>query len=223
LNEKVEMATTVAIINYGSGNLRSAAKAFERTARDQGLDSTVISVTGDADLVRLADRVVLPGVGAFGSCYAGLAALPGMLEALDEAVIKRSRPFLGICVGMQLMATNSCEYGNHRGLDWITGRVERINPNDQTLKVPHIGWNNLQFITPNHPILAGLNSTTHAYFVHSYHLVPANPACLLATANYGGPIAAAIGYKNLVGTQFHPEKSQKVGLHLIANFLRWRP
>ena len=213
--------STVALIDYGSGNLRSAAKAVERAAADAGLADTVL-VTADADAVRRADRIVLPGVGAYGDCKRGLSAVPGMLEALEEAVIKGGRPFLGICVGMQLMAERGVEHGVHQGLGWIGGEVVALEPSDPALKIPHMGWNELEIITP-HPVLAGLPAGAHAYFVHSYHFRCADPATVLARVEYGGPVTAVIGRDNLIGTQFHPEKSQDAGLALIANFLKWRP
>ena len=213
--------STVALIDYGSGNLRSAAKAVERAAADAGLSTTVL-VTANADAVRRADRIVLPGVGAYGDCKRGLSAVPGMLDALEEAVIKGGRPFLGICVGMQLMAERGVEHGVHQGLGWIKGEVVALDPSDPALKIPHMGWNELEIITP-HPVLAGLPAGAHAYFVHSYHFRCADPANVLARVEYGGPVSAVIGRDNLVGTQFHPEKSQHAGLALIANFLQWRP
>jgi glutamine amidotransferase len=210
-----------AIIDYGSGNLRSAAKAFERAARESGSDDEIV-VTADAATVRAAARIVLPGVGAFADCRRGLAAVPGMEEALAEAVLRRGRPFLGICVGMQLMAERGREFEPVDGLGWITGEVTAITPGDPALKVPHMGWNELAIVRP-HPLLDGIAAGAHAYFVHSYGLVCRERGDLLATADYGGEIAAAVGRDNLVGTQFHPEKSQATGLRLIANFLRWRP
>ncbi|HUJ97468.1 MAG TPA: imidazole glycerol phosphate synthase subunit HisH [Stellaceae bacterium] len=210
-----------AIIDYGSGNLRSAAKAFERAARESGID-TEVKVTRDAETVRGADRVVLPGVGAFADCRRGLAAVPGMEAALDEAVRRRGRPFLGICVGMQLMAERGREFETVAGLGWIAGEVAAITPDDPTLKIPHMGWNELEFRAP-HPVFDGIEPGAHAYFVHSFALACAERRDLIAIAEYGGEITAAIGRDNLVGTQFHPEKSQATGLRLIANFLRWRP
>ncbi|CAK0746999.1 Imidazole glycerol phosphate synthase subunit HisH [Azospirillaceae bacterium] len=182
-----------------------------------------ILVTADAGRVRHADRVVLPGVGAFADCRRGLAALPGMLEALDEAVMRRGVPFLGICVGMQLMAERGLEHGETAGLGWIPGEVVALDPASPDLKVPHMGWNDLVLNAPDHPLFAGLPAGTHGYFVHSYHLHCRDPGHCLATVDYGGPVTAAVGRDNLVGTQFHPEKSQAAGLALIANFLRWRP
>jgi glutamine amidotransferase len=215
---------TVAIIDYGSGNLRSAAKAFERAAGEAGV-ATGIAVTSRADDVRRAERVVLPGVGAFADCKAGLDALPGMVEALEEAVVERGRPFLGICVGMQLMAERGLEHGVHPGLGWIKGEVSRIAPADPALKIPHMGWNDLKLASSAaaHPVLDGLGAGTDVYFVHSYQLVCADGHDRLATVDYGGALTAAVGRDNLVGTQFHPEKSQAAGLRLIANFLRWAP
>lgn len=215
---------TVAIVDYGSGNLHSAAKAFERAAREAGLDRPV-AVTRDPALVAAADRVVLPGVGAFADCRRGLDAVPGMVEALDQAVRQKGRPFFGICVGMQLLAERGREYEVTEGLGWIAGEVDRIAPSDPALKIPHMGWNTLNIGRP-HPLLDGLTlgpQGRHAYFVHSYQLNPTRPADLIAAADYGGPITAIVGRENIVGTQFHPEKSQKFGLALIANFLRWKP
>jgi imidazole glycerol-phosphate synthase subunit HisH len=211
----------VAIIDYGSGNLRSAAKAFERAARDSAIASEIV-VTSDPDRVRAAERIVLPGVGAFADCKRGLAALPGMIATLEDAVIRRGRPFLGICVGMQLMATRGLEFETVAGLGWIPGDVAKLEPSDPALKIPHMGWNELQ-IRGDHPVLAGIPAGAHAYFVHSYDLRCAEPRQILATVDYGGPVAAMVGRDNLAGTQFHPEKSQETGLRLIANFLRWRP
>lgn len=211
---------TVALIDYGSGNLRSAAKAIERAAGEADASYTVL-VTSDADAVRRADRVVLPGVGAFADCKRGLSEVPGMLDALEEVVHRRARPFLGICVGMQLMAERGREYGVTEGLGWIPGEVVKLEPADPALKIPHMGWNELNIRHP-HPVLAGLPEGSHAYFVHSYQFKLADPDTLIASADYGGPFAAVVGRDNLVGTQFHPEKSQATGLALIANFLRWK-
>ena len=213
---------TIALIDYGSGNLRSAAKAFERAVAEAGLSQTVL-VTNDPEQVRRADRVVLPGVGAFADCKRGLDALPGMAEALTEAVIRGGRPFMGICVGMQLMATWGREHGDHRGLGWIDGEVVAIDPADPALKVPHMGWNELVFTPGRHPLLAGLAPGQHAYFVHSFQFRVADPAHVLASVDYGGPVTALVGRDTLVGTQFHPEKSQATGLTVITNFLRWAP
>jgi glutamine amidotransferase len=211
----------VAIIDYGSGNLRSAAKAFERAAIEIGISARV-EVTDKAEAVVDADRVVLPGVGAFADCRRGLAAVAGLESALREAVIVRARPFLGICVGMQLMADRGREFETVEGLAWIAGEVVAIEPGDRALKIPHIGWNEIE-PSASHPLLAGFEVGAHAYFVHSYHFRPADPADILAIADYGGPLTAMIGRDNLAGTQFHPEKSQAAGLRLIGNFLRWRP
>ena len=216
--------STVAIVDYGSGNLRSAAKAFERSAREAGTNERVL-VTADPHAVAEADRIVLPGVGAFADCRAGLYGVPGMVDVLQREVIERGKPFLGICVGMQLMATRGVEYGVHAGLDWISGDVVRIEPEGRSgerLKIPHMGWNELLDLKP-HPLLAGLNARDHAYFVHSFQLKAAIADTLLALTDYGGPITAVVGRDNLAGTQFHPEKSQATGLRLIGNFLRWKP
>jgi glutamine amidotransferase len=215
---------TVAIIDYGSGNLHSAAKAFERANREAG-EGLEIIVTADPDQVRAAGRVVLPGVGAFADCKRGLDAVPGMGEALHEAVIAKGRPFLGICVGMQLMASRGLEHETATGLGWIKGDVARITPRDASFKIPHMGWNTLALTRP-HPLFAGVETGAegwHAYFVHSYALTPENAAEALAVTDHGGPVTAFVARDNLAGAQFHPEKSQKLGLALIANFLRWRP
>ena len=212
---------TVAIVDYGSGNLRSAAKAFERAAREAGTNERVL-VTSSPREVAEADRIVLPGVGAFADCRAGLYGVPGMVEALQREVIERAKPFLGICVGMQLMATRGVEYGVHAGLDWIAGDVVRIEPGKDHLKIPHMGWNELASLKP-HALLEGIAPRDHAYFVHSFQLAASNPETVLALTDYGGPITAIVGRANLAGTQFHPEKSQATGLRLIANFLRWKP
>jgi imidazole glycerol-phosphate synthase subunit HisH len=211
----------VAIIDYGSGNLRSAAKAFERMAAEDGITAR-IEVTNEPEVVARADRVVLPGVGAFADCRRGLAAVPGLEAALREVVITHARPFLGICVGMQLMADRGREFETVSGLGWIAGEVAAIEPRDAALKIPHMGWNEIEPRAP-HPLLAGLGAGAHGYFVHSYHFRVADPADLVAVTDYGGPLTAMIGHGNLVGTQFHPEKSQEAGLRLIGNFLRWRP
>jgi len=215
---------SVAIVDYGSGNLHSAAKAFERAARATGLDQPII-VTHDPAMVARADRVVLPGVGAFADCRRGLDAIAGMVEALEDAVRRKGRPFFGICVGMQLLAERGREYQVTEGLGWIAGEVDRIAPSDTNLKIPHMGWNTLN-VARSHKLLDGLAlgpQGLHAYFVHSYQLNPAQHADLVATADYGGPVTAVVGRDNIVGTQFHPEKSQKLGLALIANFLKWKP
>jgi glutamine amidotransferase len=214
----------VAIIDYGSGNLRSAAKAFERAARQAGI-AAEIELTSNAERVRTADRVVLPGVGAYADCRAGLDAVSGMVEAIDEAAIVRGRPFLGICVGMQLMAQRGLEKTTTKGFGWIAGDVVRIEPAEPALKVPQIGWNTITLVRP-HPLFEGIatgESGLHAYFVHSYQLQTRLAEELVAVTDYGGRITAAVGRDNLAGTQFHPEKSQALGLALIANFLRWRP
>ena len=215
---------TVVIVDYGSGNLHSAAKAFERAAHESGNDQQIL-VTGDPDEVLRADRVVLPGVGAFADCRRGLDAIAGMVEALNRRVRAQARPFLGICVGMQLMAERGREYEVTEGLGWIAGEVDRITPSDPSLKVPHMGWNTLDAMR-THPLLDGIAvgpQGLHAYFVHSFHLQPAEPADLIAEADYGGPVTAIVGRDSMVGTQFHPEKSQRLGLKLIANFLAWKP
>ncbi len=211
----------VAIVDYGSGNLRSAAKAFERAAGENEIPADV-KVTSAPEAVATADSVVLPGVGAFADCRRGLRGVPGLEEALHEAVIIRARPFLGICVGMQLMAEAGREFETVEGLGWIAGDVAAIEPADAGLKIPHMGWNEIEPRSA-HPLLAGLGAGVHAYFVHSYHFRLADAANLVATTDYGAPLAAVIGRDNLAGTQFHPEKSQEAGLRLIGNFLRWRP
>ena len=213
---------TVAIIDYGSGNLRSAAKAFERAVAELGLADKV-AVTNDADVVAKADRVVLPGVGAFADCRAGLMAVDGMVEALTDAVRAKGRPFFGICVGMQLMAARGLEHGETPGFGWIAGEVAAIEPSDPTLKIPHMGWNSLIFPEVRHPVFEGIDQGAHAYFVHSYAMRCKTASDVLASVDYGGEITAAIGHANMVGTQFHPEKSQATGLKLIANFLNWQP
>jgi imidazole glycerol-phosphate synthase subunit HisH len=211
----------VTIVDYGSGNLRSAAKAFERAAAESEIPAEV-KVTSAPEVVAAADRIVLPGVGAFADCRRGLTAVPGMETALHEAVMIRARPFLGICVGMQLMAETGREFEMVEGLGWISGEVVAIAPTDRTLRIPHMGWNEIE---PQlaHPLIAGVGAGAHAYFVHSYHFRLADPADLVASTEYGGPLAAVIGRGNIAGTQFHPEKSQEAGLRLIRNFLRWRP
>lgn len=214
----------VAIIDYGSGNLRSATKAFERAASEAGI-SAEIDLTADAERVRSADRLVLPGVGAYAECAAGLRAVDGMWEAVEEGAIGRGKPFLGICVGMQLMSGRGLEKTITKGFGWIAGDVKEIAPSDQALKIPQIGWNTIH-VNQAHPLFDGIatgEDGLHAYFVHSYHLDASDPAQVLATTDYGGPVTAAVGRDNLVGTQFHPEKSQALGLALIANFLKWKP
>ena len=215
---------TVAVIDYGSGNLHSAAKALERASRESGLSERIL-VTSDSEAVRRADRVVLPGVGAFADCKAGLDAVPGMIDALTEAAREKARPFLGICVGMQLLAEKGLEHGTHQGLGWIEGVVDRIAPSDSALKIPHMGWNTL-VARREHPLLKDVTlgpTGLHAYFVHSYQLAPANKDDLVADTEYGGAITAVVARDNIAGTQFHPEKSQRLGLALLANFLRWKP
>lgn len=214
----------VAIIDYGSGNLHSAAKAFERAAREQG-SNLAIKVTAEPEQVLAAERIVLPGVGAFADCKQGLVRIPGMIEALEEAVRARGTPFLGICVGLQLMAERGLEHGLTPGLGWIEGEVRAIEPSDPSLKIPHMGWNTLQMARA-HALFEGIptgDEGLNAYFVHSYHLVPSDPDTLVATTDYGGPITAFVARDNVAGSQFHPEKSQKLGLALIANFLKWKP
>lgn len=211
---------TVAIIDYGSGNLRSAEKAFQRMSAETTGEEIVVS--GDAEVVRKADRIVLPGVGAFADCRRGLDAATGMVEVLEERAHKGGVPFLGVCVGMQLMATVGREHRDTDGLGWIAGEVVALSPNDDELKIPHMGWNELTLGDP-HPLFEGIDGGAHAYFVHSYHLRPRNPEHRLAHVAYGELVTAAVGKANLVGTQFHPEKSQETGLRLIANFLNWTP
>lgn len=213
----------VTIIDYGAGNLHSAAKAFERMAN--GLGGITIEVTSDPDRVRVADRIMLPGVGAFADCKAGLDAVAGMVDVLEERVIRGGVPFLGVCVGMQLIASEGREKVVTPGLGWIPGAVQKITPSDPALKIPHMGWNTISITSP-HPLLAGIPDGPdglHAYFVHSYHLVTESPDTLLATTDYGGTVTACVGRDNMFGTQFHPEKSQALGLRLIENFLRWTP
>jgi len=211
----------VALIDYGSGNLRSAEKALARAAGERGLAADIV-VTADPAVAAKAARIVLPGVGAFADCMGGLTALPGMVEALREAVLVKKVPFLGICVGMQLMASVGREFGDHRGLNWIGGDVVRLTPADPDLKIPHMGWNELRLLK-GHPVFAGLENGAHAYFVHSYVFHPADKSHLIASTEYGGMVAAAVGRENILGTQFHPEKSQATGLTLLGNFLTWTP
>ena len=215
---------TVALIDYGSGNLHSAAKAFERASRVLESPEKVI-VTRDPEIVYRADRVVLPGVGAFADCRKGLNALDGMVDAMTEAVRNKARPFFGICVGMQLMATQGKEHVTTPGLNWIAGDVEKIAPRDESLKIPHMGWNTLDMLR-EHPVLERLplgDKGRHAYFVHSYHLKAANESDVVARADYGGPLTAIVAKDTMFGAQFHPEKSQRFGLALISNFLKWKP
>lgn len=211
----------VALIDYGSGNLRSAEKALARAAFERGI-AAEIAVTADPAIAAKADRIVLPGVGAFADCMGGLAALPGMVDALREAVLVKKVPFLGICVGMQLMASVGREFGDHKGLGWISGEVVRMTPTDPDLKIPHMGWNELRILKP-HPLFDGIETGAHAYFVHSYVFRATDKSHLIATTEYGGVVAAAVGRDNIVGTQFHPEKSQATGLALLGNFLTWTP
>jgi glutamine amidotransferase len=214
----------VAIIDYGSGNLRSATKAFERASRESGADAE-IELTDKADRVAAADRIVLPGVGAYADCRRGLDAVPGMVEALRDAVEVKARPFLGICVGMQLMSSRGLEKAITEGLGWIGGDVVLMNPADPDLKIPQIGWNTIELRKP-HALFDGIptgEDGLHAYFVHSYHLAAENPDDVVATADYGGPTTAFVAKDNMAGAQFHPEKSQALGLKLIANFLQWKP
>jgi glutamine amidotransferase len=215
------LSKTVAIVDYGSGNLRSAEKALARAARESGSGHQVV-VTGDPDAVARAQRIVLPGVGAFGDCMNGLRAIDGMIVALEEAVLRRGVPFLGICVGMQLLATTGYEFGEHAGLGWIAGDVVHIERDDRSLKIPHMGWNELTIIAA-HPLLDGLGDQPNVYFVHSYEFRAHSRGDAPATTNYAGEIVAVVGRDNIAGTQFHPEKSQAVGLKLLANFLAWRP
>jgi len=209
------MAAAVALIDYGSGNLRSAEKALARAGG-------AVVVTSKPEAIASAERIVLPGVGAFGDCMRGLSAVSGMIEALRESVLRRGVPFLGICVGMQLLASVGHEFGDHAGLGWIAGEVDRLTPSDPSLKIPHMGWNELTVTRP-HPLFAGIAPGAHAYFVHSYAMRPRDPTHVLATSDYGGIFTAAVGRDNIAGTQFHPEKSQAVGLTLLGNFLTWQP
>jgi glutamine amidotransferase len=215
------MARTLAVIDYGSGNLRSAAKALARVAGERNADVDIV-VTSDADEARRADRIVLPGVGAFADCMTGLKAVPGMMDTLTEAVKHRRVPFLGICVGMQLLATVGHEFGDHEGLGWIAGEVMRLSPSDPSLKIPHMGWNDLRVVRP-HPLLSGIDDGADVYFVHSYEFKPHAATDIVAAVDYGGQFAALVAQDNMAGVQFHPEKSQAVGLQLLANFLAWAP
>lgn len=214
----------VAVIDYGSGNLHSAAKALERAAAEDGTESEVL-VTSDPDAVRAADRVVLPGVGAYADCKQGLEAVSGMRDAIEETIRQKARPFLGICVGMQLMAKRGLEHQVTEGFGWIDGEVRAIAPEDPSLKIPHMGWNTLTTLK-EHPLLSGIpdgERGLHAYFVHSYHMECTDRDVLVAETEYGGPVTALVATGNIAGTQFHPEKSQELGLKLLANFLRWAP
>jgi imidazole glycerol-phosphate synthase subunit HisH len=215
---------TIALIDYGAGNLRSAAKAFEHALAAAGAADTVV-VTADPEVVARAERVVLPGDGAFADCRRNLDAIPGMVEAIDLAIDTRGRPFLGICVGMQLLATRGIEHGVSPGLDRIAGEVRAVVPAEPALKVPHMGWNTLN-ARRDHPLIDGITlgpEGWHAYFLHSFHLVAAEPEDVVAVADYGGEVTAIVARDNIAGTQFHPEKSQRLGLTLIANFLTWKP
>jgi len=218
------MIETVAIIDYGSGNLRSAEKAMARAAGDAGLNTRVI-VTSDPVAVRAADRILLPGVGAFADCRAGLLAIGGMKDAIEDHVRRDGKPFLGICVGMQLLAVEGHEFGVHRGMGWVDGTIEALRPSDPTLKIPHMGWNTLALTDAGkaHPVAGVLDTGDHAYFVHSYHMELASTDALLATTDYGGTVTAVVGHDNIIGTQFHPEKSQAIGLKFLQAFLEWRP
>jgi glutamine amidotransferase len=214
----------VAVIDYGSGNLRSAQKALERAAAERAIAAEIV-ITAEPEMLRTCERIVLPGVGAFKDCRDGLYAVAGLHEALEEAVRLSAKPFLGICVGMQLMARTGLEFGETQGLGWIDGVVRRLEPVPSTMKVPHMGWNSID-PSRDHPLLAGMSygeTAAHAYFVHSYAFLPENPADILATSQYGGTLTAAVAKENMAGTQFHPEKSQALGLNLLGNFLEWRP
>ncbi|MBS9721657.1 imidazole glycerol phosphate synthase subunit HisH [Tianweitania sp. BSSL-BM11] len=214
----------VAIIDYGSGNLHSATKALERAARESGIEADIL-LTDDADVVRKADRIVLPGVGAYADCRAGLDAVPDMVAVLEETVLRGGKPFLGICVGMQLMAERGLEKSTTKGLGWIAGDVVEMTPSDPSLKIPQIGWNTIH-VKHQHPLLADIQTGEgglHAYFVHSYHLATAQADQLVATTDYGGDVTAIVARDNMAGTQFHPEKSQTLGLALLGNFLKWKP
>jgi glutamine amidotransferase len=209
------------IVDYDSGNLHSARKSFQRMADETGRGGPV-TVSADPEAVRRADRIVLPGVGAFADCRAGLLAIPGLFAAIEERAIRGGVPFLGICVGQQMLGSVGREFGDTPGFGWIPGEVVRLAPSDPDLKVPHMGWNALEVLAP-HPVLDGIASGDHAYFVHSFHLLPADAGHLVARSEHGGPVTAAVARDNLFGTQFHPEKSPATGLRLIANFLAWRP
>lgn len=211
----------VTVIDYGSGNLRSATKAFEKAAVDMG-DVRII-LTDKAEDVAKADRIVLPGQGAFADCMKGLSSVSGMIDALNEAVIKKGKPFFGICVGMQLLATKGLEHGEHAGLNWVPGEVRKLELNDSSLKIPHMGWNNLIPSKPTHPLLKDLPLNPYVYFVHSYAMHLKDKQHELAACNYGGNFTAAVVKDNIAGTQFHPEKSQKLGQQLVRNFLNWKP
>ena len=215
-------SATLALIDYGSGNLRSAERALARAAAESGHRIEII-VTSDPQTVSRAERIVLPGVGAFADCMDGLAAVPGLIEAMTQSVRRRGQPFLGICVGMQLLAGRGHEHGTHAGLGWIEGEVVRLAPHDPTLKIPQMGWNELDLLQGGHPLLEGLVAGDHAYFVHSYHFRPLTRGAVLAEVTYGETVAAMVSEENIAGTQFHPEKSQRVGLRILSNFLTWKP
>lgn len=218
------MTETVAIIDYGSGNLRSAEKALVRAACDVGLDRTIL-VTDKPDEVARADRLVLPGVGAFGDCRKGLLAIDGLRDAIHDAVRQQGKPFLGICVGMHLMAREGHEHGIHKGMGWVDGIVEKMTPNDPALKIPHMGWNEVALTDAGrkHPVARAIAAGDHAYFVHSYHLALSDESALLGHSHHGGQVTAIVGADNMIGTQFHPEKSQAVGLKFLSAFLEWKP
>ena len=215
------MRPIVTIIDHGSGNLRSAEKALERAAQEAGTGQDIL-VTSDPDRVANAERIVLPGVGAFADCMKGLSSIPGMIDVMSEMVLQRGQPFLGICVGMQMLATIGHEHGNHKGLGWIEGEVSAITPSDPALKIPHMGWNELEQ-KHAHPLLDNLADKAHVYFVHSFSFAPKDDTHLLATTDYAGAISAVVGRDNIAATQFHPEKSQAVGLAFLGRFLKWRP
>lgn len=218
---------SIVIIDYGSGNLRSAAKAFERVSQEEGLDFEILVSSRPEEVLR-AGRIVLPGQGAYGDCMQSLCAIPGMREALENAVLKSARPYLGICVGMQLMADKGLEHGEHMGFGWIPGEVVPMKPADRALKIPHMGWNQLNITVSGNPanthfVLRNIDSINNYYFVHSYMFQCKEERHILASTDYGGPVTAIVGWDNIIGVQFHPEKSQKAGLRLIANFLQWKP
>ncbi len=215
------MAATVALIDYGSGNLRSAEKALARAAADSTTGHDIV-VTADPSRVAEAERIVLPGVGAFADCMRGVSSIPGMIDALTQSVLKDGKPFLGICVGMQLLADVGREHGDHAGLGWIPGEVVRLQPEEPKLKVPHMGWNSLSLLQP-HALFEGMEDETDVYFVHSYYIRPKQAEHILASTEYAGSIPAIVGRDNIVGTQFHPEKSQAAGLAFLERFLKWRP
>ncbi|MDB4045013.1 imidazole glycerol phosphate synthase subunit HisH [Amylibacter sp.] len=210
---------TTVIIDYNSGNLRSAEKSFQLMSEELNLGK--VKVSNKPEDVVNADRVVLPGVGAFADCKHELSSIMGLYEAI-EAHVKTGKPFMGICVGMQMMATCGHEHGYHEGFNWIKGDVKIMEPNDKNLKIPHMGWNNLNILN-SHPVFNNINENDHVYFVHSYHFEVENNNTLLANVDYGGKITAAVAHENIIGTQFHPEKSQSVGLQIIKNFLQWNP